>query len=145
MDAAAPGSYTRGMLSIEDHLRDLPSPVTLLYYTPDVPSASTRAERELLEEIARRADRIELRVLAERWDAAREARVGIARTPAIVPLGARDYGIRYYGSPDGYELETFLSVVRAVSEGRSRLSPATAERVRGLNSPLHLEVLHAPT
>lgn len=133
------------MLSIEDRLRELPSPVTLLYYTPDIPSAATRAERELLEEIARGADRVELRVLAERWDAAREARVGIARTPAIVLLGDRDYGIRYYGSPDGYELETFLSVIRAVSEGRSGLSRESVERLRGLTTPLHLEVLHAPT
>lgn len=31
--------------------RDLVNPVTLLYYTPDVASAATRAERSLLEEI----------------------------------------------------------------------------------------------
>ena len=133
------------MLDIEERLRDLPSLVTLVYYTPDVPSAATRAERELLEEIARRADRIELRVLAERWDAEREARVGIARTPAIALLGAQDYGIRYYGAPDGYELETFLSIVRAVAEGRSGLAAGSVARLRGLASPLHLEVLHAPT
>jgi hypothetical protein len=100
------------MLSIEERLRDLPGPVALVYYTPDVPSAATRAERQLLEDIAKRSDRVELRVLAERWDAEREAQVAIARTPAIVPLGS----------------------------GRSlRRAPAP------LTSPLHLEVLHAPT
>ena len=56
------------MLSIEERLRDLPRPVTLVYYTPDVPSAATRAEHLLREDIARGAARIELRVLAERWD-----------------------------------------------------------------------------
>jgi hypothetical protein len=133
------------MLAIEERLRDLPSPVTMLYYTPDVPSAATRAERELLEEIARRAAGVELRVLAERWDAERETRVGIARTPAIVLVGARDYGIRYYGAPDGYELDTFLSIVRAVAEGRSGLAAGSVERLRAVATPLHLEVLHAPT
>jgi hypothetical protein len=133
------------MLAIEERLRDLPSPITILYYTPDVPSAATRAERELLEEIARSAKGVELRVLAERWDAECEARVGIARTPAIVLLGARDYGLRYYGVPDGYELDTFLSIVRAVAEGRSGLAAGSVARLRAVATPLHLEVLHAPT
>src|SRR5690242_9102524 len=89
-----------------------PSALTLLYYTPDVASAGTLLERALLEEIARGSEHVRLEVLAGRWDTAREDAVGIARTPAIVVRGARDYGIRYYGSPDGYELETFLGVTR---------------------------------
>jgi hypothetical protein len=120
-------------------------PVTLLYYTPDMPSAATRAECEMLEQVAASDPDISLRVLADRWDAAREAAAGIARTPAIVPVGAHDYGIRYYGAPDGYEHETFLAVLRAVAEGRSGLSPSTRARLRGLSAPLHLEVLHVPT
>jgi alkyl hydroperoxide reductase subunit AhpF len=130
---------------IRDGVRTLASPVSLLYYTPDVASASTRAERELLEDVARASDRIRLSVLAERWDATREHAVGIARTPAIVVRGETDPGIRYYGAPDGYELETFLAVIRAVSEGRSGLSEASRARVRQLTEARHLEVLVAPT
>src|SRR6185369_11827331 len=92
---------------IDHGVRGLAHPVTLLYYTPDVPSTATTAERALLEAIAEASDRVHLEVLAEQWDAAREERVRIARTPAIVVNGAQDYGIRYYGTPDGYELETF--------------------------------------
>jgi hypothetical protein len=130
---------------IRDGLSGLVNPATLVYYTPDVASAATLFERILLEEIARRSDRIRLEVLADRWDAAREDEVGIARTPAIVVRGEQDYGIRYYGSPDGYELETFLAVTRAVSEGRSGLTEASRTEVGRLTAPLHLEVLVAPT
>jgi alkyl hydroperoxide reductase subunit AhpF len=130
---------------IRDGVRTLARPVSLLYYTPDVASASTRAELELLEDVARASDRIRLSVLAERWDATREHAVGIARTPAIVVRGKTDPGIRYYGAPDGYELETFLAVIRAVSEGRSGLSEASRARVRQLTETRHLEVLVAPT
>lgn len=59
--------------------------------------------------------------------------------------GAQEYGIRYYGTPDGYELETFLAIIRAVSEGRSGLSEASRAAVRALAGPVHLEVLVAPT
>jgi len=131
--------------AIDSGLRQLPAPVTLVYYTPDVPSSATAAERALLEAMARASDRVHLRVLAERWDAAREAEAGIARTPAIAVLGAWDTGIRYYGTPDGYELETFLAIVRAVSEGRSGLGEAARARVAAVRAPVHLEVLVAPT
>jgi hypothetical protein len=131
--------------TIRSALSNLVDPVTLLYYTPDVASVTTLFEQTLLEEIARGSDRIHLDVLAERWDAGREDEVGIARTPAIVVKGARDYGIRYYGSPDGYEVETFLAIICAVSEGRSGLTGASRSAVARLVAPLHLEVLVAPT
>ena len=130
---------------IGEGLRALANPVTLLYYTPDVASVSTRAERELLEDVASASDRIRLSVLAELWDATREREVGIAPTPAIVVRGETDPGIRYYGAPDGYELGTFLAVIRAVSEGCSGLSEASRAWVRELADARHLEVLVAPT
>src|SRR5262249_27278117 len=107
--------------------------------------AATVLERSLLEEMARQSDRVRLHVLADRWDSAREDAVGIVRTPAIVVRSERDYGIRYYGSPDGYELETFLAISRAVAAGRSGLPPAFPQAVGRLATPLHLEVLGAPT
>ena len=110
-------------------LAHLPAPVTLVSYTSDVESWYSRAERELLERIAAASDRITLRIRAERWDAAREAAAGI----------------RYYGAPDGYELETFLGVIRAVAEQRSGLAPSTVAALRALTAPVHLEVFALPT
>jgi hypothetical protein len=130
---------------IEDGLSGLVHPVSVLYYAPDVASAATRVDQALLEAIAHRSDRVRLEVLADRWDGPREEGVGIARTPAIVVKGEQDYGIRYYGTPDGYELETFLGVVRAVSARRSGLSDASRAEIAGLAERLHLEVLVAPT
>lgn len=126
-------------------LANLSAPVTLVSYTSDVDSWYSRAERELLERIAAGSDRITLRVLADRWDATREAAAGIRRTPCLAVVGASDPGVHYYGLPDGYELETFLDVLRAVAEGRSGLAPRTIERLRGLTAPLHLEVFALPT
>src|SRR5262247_4195275 len=47
-----------------------------------------------------------------------------------------------HGVPDGYELDTFLSIVRAVAEGRSGLAAGSVARLRAVGTPLHLEVLH---
>lgn len=126
-------------------LADLPAPVTLVSYTSDVESWYSRAERELLERIAGASPRITLRILADRWDATREAAAGIRRTPCLAVTGASDPGVHYYGLPDGYELETFLGVVRAVAERRSGLAPSTIERLRAVATPIHLEVFASPT
>lgn len=126
-------------------LADLPTAVTLISYTSDVESWYSRAERELLERIAAASDQVTLRLRAERWDAKREHAVGIRRTPCLAVVGATDPGIHYYGLPDGYELETFVGVIRAVSEGRSGLAPETMTRLRTLRTPVHLEVCVSPT
>ncbi|MBM4443288.1 MAG: hypothetical protein FJ027_22985 [Candidatus Rokubacteria bacterium] len=126
-------------------LRDLPAPVELISYTADVESWYSRAERELLERIAAASDRVTFRLRAERWDAKREAEVGIRRTPCLAVVGARDSGIHYYGLPDGYELETFLGVIRAVSEDTPGLAPQTVAALDALGAPIHLEVFASPT
>ena len=130
---------------IHGTLADLPAPVTLVSYTSDVESWYSRAERELLERVAAASDRITLQIRAERWDAAREQAAGIRRTPCLAVVGDADPGIHYYGLPDGYELDTFLRVIRAVAERRSGLAPRTIERLRALRTPLHLEVCVSPT
>lgn len=139
MNAAAPDTLIRTALA------DLAAPVTLVSYTSDIESWYSRAERELLERIAAASDRIRLRILAERWDAAREHAAGIQRTPCLAVVGQTDPGIHYYGLPDGYELETFLGVIRAVAQQRSGLAPRTIERLRALDTPIHLEVCVSPT
>ena len=83
---------------------------------------------------------------AERWNAAREAAVGIRRTPCLaVVSGNDDPGIHYYGLPDGYELETFLGVIRAVAERRPNLGGRTMAALGDLTRPVHLEVFASPT
>jgi alkyl hydroperoxide reductase subunit AhpF len=130
---------------VRDALRDLPGQVTLVSYTSDIESWYSHAERLLLESIAAASPQITLSLRADRWDARREAEVGIARTPAIVLLGDRDYGIRYYGMPDGYELETFLGTIRAVAERRSGLARDSVARLGALRHPVQLEVFASPT
>ena len=131
--------------AIATTLTELAGPVVVRYYTSDVESWYTRAERELLETIAGASPKIALEVHAGRWDPAREATVAIRRTPAIALAGEDDTGIRYYGMPDGYELEVFLGLLRAIAAGRPELQPASIARLRGLAQPVHLEVLVSPT
>ena len=130
---------------IRERLRELAGPVTMHYYTSDVASWYSHAEQHLLEDIAQASPHVELCVHAERWDAQREEQVSIARTPAIALYGEGDTGIRYYGMPDGYELECFLSVLNAIGSGKPDLRADTIARLDQLTEPIHLEVIVLPT
>lgn len=126
-------------------LADLGGPVVLRYHTSDVDSWYSRSERALLAEIAGASPHVTLEIQADRWDPAREAAAGIRRTPALRVSGVRDSRVCYYGVPDGYELEVFLSLLRAVAGGPLPLSEASVARLRALGRPVHLEVLASPT
>ena len=130
---------------IEEGVRDLRGLVKIQSYTSDVESWYSHTERLLLERIAAASPNIALEMLVGDWDHVREEAVGIARTPAIKLVGARSYDIVYYGQPDGYELETFLSTLRCAADGRSGLSPQSVERLRAVTDPIHLEVLISST
>ena len=137
-------TLTRERELIRGALADLPGAVTIRSYTSDIDSTYSRAERELLERIAAGSSKITLEILPDLWDPAREAQVGIARTPCIVVSGERDFGLRYYGMPEGYELAPFLDTLRAVAAGRSGLAETNVARLRALTSPRHLEVFASP-
>ena len=60
-------------------------------------------------------------------------------------LGAKDYGIRLYGIPSGYEFGTLIEDIRMVSSGESGLAPATRETVAKVQDPVHIQVFSTPT
>lgn len=127
----------------------LPRPVTLALFLRPASEASDDA-RGLVEELAEVSDgkiRVELYDLER--DAAEAARYRIDKAPAIVVLGGEsgqtDFGIRFYGSPAGYEFATLIEDLRMASTGATDLSAGTVEALAHLTAPLHLQVFVTPT
>lgn len=142
-----PLPHTIDAAMLRHALQGMTQAATMHYYTSDVDSWYSFAERQWLTAIADAAPSLTLHIHPDRWDAQRETHLGIARVPAIVlhdPQG-KDTGIRYYGMPDGYELATFLHTLQAVAAGTPALGSATLAQVQQLSRPLHLEVLALPT
>ena len=127
----------------------LPHPVTLLVFVSSA-SESSDAARELVSELVSISEgkvRMEVHDLGEH--PAEAALYRIDKAPAIAVLGdesgRRDFGIRFYGSPAGYEFATLIEDVRMASEGTSDLSSATVNALSHLSAPLHLQVFVTPT
>ena len=71
----------------------------------------------------------------------------IQRIPAIAILGDgdKDFGIRMYGMPEGYEFGLLVETILDVSSGQSGLGEETKAALAALATPVHLQVFSTPT
>ena len=103
--------------------------------------------RDLLEEIAALAPAGKLSVEVHDFltDAEAKAAYKIDKIPAVAVVGAKDYGIRLYGIPSGYEFSSLMDDILTVSKGDSGLASATRAALAKVNRPIHIQVYVTPT
>ena len=127
----------------------LQNPVKLLMFTQELECEYCRETRMITEEVADLSDMISVEVYNFVTDKEVADKYNIDKIPAIAVLGngdvPKDYGIRYYGIPSGYEFSSVIEDVMMVSQGESGLSDATKAQVAELTEPLHLQVFVTPT
>jgi alkyl hydroperoxide reductase subunit AhpF len=98
-----------------------------------------------LEEVAGLSDQLTLEVYNFLLDKEKVAEYGVDNVPATVIRNSKNYGIKFYGIPAGYEFSTFLDAILSVSKGDSGLKPETREKLAAVTEPVHLQVFVTPT
>lgn len=133
--------------AVQDRLAKLARPVKAVVFTQDMECQFCRETRGLLEELAGLTDKLKVEVRDFVKDAAEAQRLGVDKIPAIALLGEgdKDYGIRFYGIPAGYEFVSLLEALELVSKGDSGLSTAGREKLKKLTKSLALQVFVTPT
>src|SRR5262245_20781229 len=104
---------------LETVFERLSSPVRLAVFSQAMADPESEQVRRLVEELAS----VHVLLTAEPvnfvLDRERVEALGIARTPAVVILGAeKDYGVRFYGLPSGYEFGTLVDAIVDGSSGQ---------------------------
>lgn len=130
---------------IVERLSAIQNPVKLVHFTQELDCESCAVVRDLLEDVVELSDKLTLQVYNFHVDKEKVAQYRVDKTPATVVEGARDYGIRFYGLPAGFEFAALLEAILQVSQGRSNLRPELVSQLAELRSPVHLEVLVTPT
>jgi glutaredoxin-like protein len=126
--------------------RELAEKVRMVVFTQEFECDYCALNREMAVALERLADgRIELEVYDFQRDSEKAARWSVDKIPAILLHGRREYGIRFFGVPSGYEFPTLLEDIVDVSRGVSRLSAQIRERVRSISKPVHIKVFVTPT
>ncbi len=130
---------------IRERLQGMDSPVRLIHFTQEFECGFCRETRRLLEHLVELSDKLSLQVYNFQLDKEKVSQYHIDKVPATVLEGVKDYGIRFYGIPHGYEFATLLDSILAASQGNSGSGPATVARLRNLMEPVHLQVFVTPT
>jgi glutaredoxin-like protein len=112
----------------------------IVMFTQETECPFCKETRQLVEEMRSLSDKIEVTIYDFVKDKDQAALYKVDKVPAIVVLGEKDYGIRYYGLPFGYEFQTFFEDLVMISNGNSGLSEETKAKLRAIDKPVHIQV-----
>ena len=132
-------------LEVRERLKEMVNPVKLIHFTQELNLEYGLEAKQLIEEVAGLSDKLSAEVYNFLLDKEKVAEYKIDKVPATVVRDGKDYGIRFYGVPAGYEFSTLLDAILSVSKGESGLGPGSKEKLSHLAQPLHLEVFVTPT
>jgi glutaredoxin-like protein len=130
---------------VQSALSDVQEPVVFKVFTQELECQYCRETRELVEEVASLSDKLSVEVYDFVKDAAIAESLGVDKVPAVAVVGKKDYGIRMFGIPSGYEFGSLVESVKLVSEGDSGLSAETKKQVAKLTKPVKIQVFITPT
>jgi len=130
---------------IRERLKEMVNPVKLVHFTQELNLEYGREAKQLLEELAALSDKLSIEVYNFLLDKEKVAEYKVDKVPATIVRNGKDYGIRFYGLPAGYEFSTLLDAIIDVSKGDSGLGPESKENLGRVTQPVHLEVFVTPT
>jgi alkyl hydroperoxide reductase subunit AhpF len=126
-------------------LTTLTNEVTILLFTQKEGCHFCTLARELLEELTALSGKLKLEIhdFIENSDLARK--YAVDKTPAIALIGEKDYGIRFYGIPAGYEFTTFVEDLIDISKRDPGLPADLTGKLAEVIQPVHIQVMISPS
>jgi glutaredoxin-like protein len=118
----------------------LVDPVKLIMFTQEIECRFCSDTRTLAQEMATLNEKISTDVFDFVANSEKAKQYGIEKIPALAVIGKEDYGVRIYGIPYGYELQTLVEAITNVSRGKTDLSEKTKEILADIKSPVHIQI-----
>ena len=125
---------------LREKFKKLGEDVKLIVFTQEMECQFCEQTRELMEDIAALSDKINLEVYDFVADKDEVEKYKIDKIPATVIEGEKDYGIRFYGIPAGYEFVSLVDAIEVVSTGDTGLSDETRAALSQLKDDVHIQV-----
>jgi len=125
---------------VKERFKKLTSPVRLVNFTQKLECHHCEDTRRLIEEIASFSPEISAKVYDFVINKEKVQQYKIDKIPAIVVEAEKDYGIRFFGIPGGYEFNSLISSIMDVSRGTADISPESKDKIAEINKPIHIQV-----
>jgi alkyl hydroperoxide reductase subunit AhpF len=119
--------------------------VKIVMFTQEMECPHCEMTRMMLEEVSGLSDKLSLEVHDFVGEADLAKKHGVDKIPATVLLGDRDYGIRFYGVPAGYEFNVMIEDIVDVGKRNPGLSKEVMTELAKVDRPVHMQVLISPT
>jgi glutaredoxin-like protein len=121
-------------------MEKMENPVKIIMFTQEVECQFCAQTRQLINELAALNDKIKVEIYDFLANADKAKLFGVDKVPALIVMGEKDYGIRFYGMPYGYEFQTLLESIINVSRERTDLSEETKKKLKEIKNPIHIQV-----
>lgn len=113
--------------------------VSLKFFTQELECETCQSVRSLLEEIVALSPLLHLEIYNFLLDKDKVDLYGIDKIPAIVVEEEKDYGIRFYGIPAGYEFSGFIETLVWVSRGETDLRKESKDFLSSLTREVDIQ------
>ena len=120
--------------------------VKLVYFTQELECETCALTGQLLGEVAALSDKIELVTRNFVLDKDDADKYKVDKIPALVILGEgdKDWGIRFFGIPAGYEFTALIEDIIDVSAGTHNLPQAIVDELAKIDKPVNIQALVSP-
>jgi alkyl hydroperoxide reductase subunit AhpF len=137
----------RDRAAVRQEFEKLAGPVKLVVFSQELLAGELCQQNEqLMREVVELTDgKATVEVLNPAIDRERAEAYGIDQVPSTVVEGARDYGLRFYGIPSGYEFSNLIDAMIVASTGEPQLSEATRVSLAALAGDVEIKVFSTPT
>lgn len=129
---------------VEEKFSALKNDVKLIYFTRESHCPHCHITGTLLERIASVTHKITFDTYNFAINQQKDEEYHIFTVPALAIIGKHDYGIRYYGYPQGTELNDFLDDIIYVSRGENTLKAEVAKKLTWIINPTQLKIFISP-
>lgn len=130
---------------VQEFFQAVEHPVKLVVFTESTECEYCEMTRELVTELAGLNDQItvEIHDLTEDGEVAKQ--YNIDKAPAIALVGDKDYGIRFFGVPAGYEFTSLVEGIVDVGRRDHGLPEDIVRKLEQIDRPVHMQAMVTPT
>lgn len=132
---------------LKDILTQMQDRVKIVLFTQEIECSYCKEAHQFAEEIASLDERLSLTIYKLVDDKAMAARYQVDKVPAFLLLDkdGQDKRVRFYGIPAGYEINSFMWSILAVSGQHETIPKEISERIARIDKPIHLQVFVSMT